>query len=187
MLQNRGPQASRRDRQGYSSFGLHDRAGADRRLYRHGHGRRAGRAVADAGDRHADAQPARRYRGRDLGLAQSVRGQRHQAVRARRLQVLGRDRAQDRDAPSPKGRAGGRARRSSAAPSASTTPAAAISSSSSRAFRAGCGSTGCASSSIARTALPTRSRRPCFGSSAPRCSRSASRPTASTSTASAAR
>ena len=41
-------------------------------LHHHGHGRRAGRAVADPGDRDADAQPARRYRRRHLGLAQPV-------------------------------------------------------------------------------------------------------------------
>jgi phosphoglucosamine mutase len=49
----------------------------------------------------------------------------------------------------------------------------------------GCGSTGCASLSIARMAPPTRSRRPCSGNWAPRSSRSACRPTAPTSTANA--
>ena len=53
-------------------------------------------------------------------------------------------------------------------------------------FPRGRGSTACALSSIAHTAPPTRWRRPCSGSSAPRCFRSASPRTASTSTATAA-
>ena len=78
---------------------------------------------------------------------------------------------------STRGRAAAPRRASSVAPSGSTTPAAAISNSSSKASRKGCAWTGCGSSSIARTAPPTRSPRPCSGSSAPRCSRSASRRT----------
>ena len=92
------------------------------------------------------------------------------------------DRGADRTAP----RASARRRTSSAAPSGSTMPAAAISSSSRTASRAACASTGSRSWSIAPMAPPTRSRRRCCGSSAPRSSRSASRPTASTSTATAA-
>ena len=77
---------------------LHDRDRADRRLHRRGHGRVPARPDADAGRRHADPLAARRSRRHDLGLAQSVRRQRHQAVRARRLQALRRDRGRDRGA-----------------------------------------------------------------------------------------
>ncbi len=67
-------------------------------LHRRGHGRDAGRPAADAGDRDADAKLAGRP-GRDgVGLAQRVRGQRHQAVRPRRVQAVGRDGARDRAA-----------------------------------------------------------------------------------------
>ena len=70
---------------------------------------------------------------------------------------------------------------------ASTTPAAATSSSPSDTSPSICGSTGSRWSSIAPTAPPITSRpKPC-GSWAPRSSRSASRPTASTSTTAAAR
>src|SRR6185437_4814111 len=72
----RATSPSRRDRQGHAPLGLHDRAGPNRGLHRDGHGRRSRRADADAGDRHADAQLARRSRRHDLGFAQSVRGQR---------------------------------------------------------------------------------------------------------------
>ena len=68
----RQPSPSRGDRQGHPAVRLHDGAGAHRRLHRRGHGRDAGRAAADAGDRDADAQPARRSRRDDLRLAQSV-------------------------------------------------------------------------------------------------------------------
>ena len=64
MLSQRHAQAPRRDRQGHAAVGLHAGAGADRRVYHDGHGRRAGRPAADPGDRDADAQPARRYRRR---------------------------------------------------------------------------------------------------------------------------
>ena len=47
---------------------------------------------ADAGGRDADAVDARRHRRDDLRLAQPVRGQRHQAVRAGRLQAQRQDR-----------------------------------------------------------------------------------------------
>ena len=186
-FQQRRPQASRRDRQGHPAVRLHARARADRRLCDDGHGRRAGRPAADPGDRHADAQPAGRSRRRALGVAQPLWGQRHQIVRPRRVQAVGRVRAEDRSLPRQRAEPAGRARRSSGASSGSTMRAAAISNSSSRAFPAGCGWTGCASSSIAHTAPPTRSPRRYSGSSAPRSSRSASRPTASTSTANAVR
>ena len=45
--------------------------------------------LADAGCGAADAQPARRPWGDDLGLAQPLLRQRHQAVRARRPQAVG--------------------------------------------------------------------------------------------------
>ena len=80
------------DRQGHAALRLHDRAGADRGLPVGRHGRAAARAAADAGGRLADALDARRSRRDDLGLAQSLRGQRHQAVRPRRLQALRRGR-----------------------------------------------------------------------------------------------
>ena len=59
---------------------------------------RAGRPAADAGDRDADPQPARRPRRDDLRQPQPVRGQRHQAVRSGRLQAVRRDRGGDRGA-----------------------------------------------------------------------------------------
>src|SRR2546430_1904132 len=47
--------APRRDRQGHAAVRLYAGTGADRRVHHNGHGRRAGRAVADPGDRNADA------------------------------------------------------------------------------------------------------------------------------------
>ena len=46
--------------------------------------------VPTPGRRHAGPLDARRPRGDDLGLAQSLRGQRHQVLRPRRLQALRR-------------------------------------------------------------------------------------------------
>ena len=68
------------------------------RLHRRRHGRIPARADADAGRRHADPLAPRRSRRDDLRLAQSLRRQRHQAVRPRRLQALRRHRAPDRGA-----------------------------------------------------------------------------------------
>ena len=62
------------------------------RLHLGRHGRAAARPGADAGGGDADALDALRPRRDDLGLAQPLRGQRHQAVRPRRLQALRRDR-----------------------------------------------------------------------------------------------
>ena len=70
---------------------------------------------------HAHALDARRSRRDDLGLAQPVRRQRHQAVRSRRLQALRRGRARDRGADRCRpGQEAGEEPRISAAPSAST-------------------------------------------------------------------
>ena len=88
----------RGDRQGHAALRLHDRIGADVGLHRRRHGRVPARPDADAGRRHADALAARRSRRDDLGLAQSLRRQRHQAVRSRRLQALRRDGGGDRGA-----------------------------------------------------------------------------------------
>ena len=77
---------------------LHDGIGAGRRLHQRRHGCRAAGADADAGGGDADAVDARRPRGDDLRLAQSVRRQWHQAVRARRLQAQRQGRAGDRAA-----------------------------------------------------------------------------------------
>ena len=57
--------------------------GADVGLHRRRHGRVPVRTAADARGRHADALAARRSRRDDLGLAQSLPRQRHQAVRSR--------------------------------------------------------------------------------------------------------
>ena len=114
----RQPSPSRGDRQGHAAVRLHDGAGAHRGLHRRGHGRDAGRSAADAGDRHADPQPAGRSRRDDLRVAQPVRGQRHQAVRPGRLQAQRRDRGRDRGAdgerhaPPPGGAGSARPRRS---------------------------------------------------------------------------
>ena len=89
---------SRGDRQGYAALGLHDRIRAGLRLHRRGHGRVPARPDADAGRRHADPLAPRRSRRDDLGLAQSVRRQRHQAVRSGRLQALRREGGGDRAA-----------------------------------------------------------------------------------------
>ena len=111
----------RADRQGHAAVRLHDRDRAGRGLHLGRHGRAADRPDADAGGRHADALDARRSRRDDLGLAQSLRRQRHQAVRSRRLQALRRGRARDRGADRRRPRQAARqARPISAAPSAST-------------------------------------------------------------------
>ena len=148
-----GATPPRRDRQGHAPVGLHDRSGADVGLHLRRHGRVPARPDADARRRHADALAARRSRRDDLRLAQSLRRQRHQAVRSRRLQALGRHRARDRGAD--------RLRRrprllapptASAAPRASRARRSATSSSPSARCRRTCASTACASSSIAPTA-----------------------------------
>ena len=90
------PPPPRADRQGHPPLGLHDRERADRRLHLGRHGRAAHRPDPDARRRDADALDARRPRRDDLGLAQSVRRQRHQAVRPGRLQALRRVREGDR-------------------------------------------------------------------------------------------
>ena len=94
----RRPPAARRDRQGYPPLRLHDRERADVRL--HGGRRRClpARPDADAGRGDADPVAARRHRRHDLGVAQSVRRQRHQAVRRERLQAVRRGRNRDRGA-----------------------------------------------------------------------------------------
>jgi phosphoglucosamine mutase len=56
------------------------------------------------GGRHAHPLAARRPRRDDLGLAQPLRRQRHQAVRSRRLQALRRGRGPDRGADGGAGR-----------------------------------------------------------------------------------
>ena len=58
----------------------------------------AGRADADPGRRHADPLAAGRSRRHDLGLAQPLPRQRHQALRPGRLQALRRGRGGDRGA-----------------------------------------------------------------------------------------
>ena len=97
-IRARRPSQPRGDRQGYAPLGLHDRERADRRLHRRRHGRLSARPDADAGRRHADALAARRSRRDDLGLAQSLRRQRHQAVPPRWLQAQRRGRSRDRAA-----------------------------------------------------------------------------------------
>ena len=84
------------DRQGHAALRLHDRDRHGRRLHIGRHGCAANRPDADAGRRHAHALDARRPRRDDLGFAQPVRRQRHQALRSGWLQALGRDRAPDR-------------------------------------------------------------------------------------------
>ena len=94
----RRPPPPRGDRQGHAAVRLHDRDRAGGGLHLGRHGRAAHRPDADAGRRHADALDARRSRRDDLGLAQPLRRQRHQAVRPGRLQAVRRDRARDRGA-----------------------------------------------------------------------------------------
>ena len=86
------------DRQGYAAVELHDRERHGGRLHGRRRRRVPARAHADPGRGHADPVAARRYRRDDLGLAQSVRGQWHQAVRAGRLQALRRAGAAHRGA-----------------------------------------------------------------------------------------
>ena len=119
--------------------------------------------LADPGDRDADPQPASRYWGHAVGLAQSrmpITASNCSAATATSCPTILKSKSRR---PSAEGGSTAPRRASSVAPSGSRTPAAAISSSSSRASRRGCGSTGCGSSSIARTAPPTRLRRPCLG------------------------
>ena len=152
------------------------------------HGRAAHRPDPDARRRDADPLDARRSRRDDLGLAQSVRRQRHQAVRPGRLQAVRRDREADRGAdrlrPEPSGSPSsqkiGRARRIDGVQDryiefAKRTLPRAIEFDGMRVV------IDCANGA----AYGSRPRR--CGSSARRCSRSASSRTASTSTRSAAR
>ena len=133
------------------------------------HGRPAARPGADAGGRDADPFDALRPRGDDLGLAQPFRGQRHQAVRPRRVQTLRRNRGAHRRADGRRHRRrNSPARPTSAAPSASTTCWRATSNTPSARCRATSRSTACASWSTAPTAPPTRSRPKRCGSSAPK-------------------
>ena len=142
----RRPPPSRADRQGHAAVRLHDRDRAGRGLHLGRHGRAADRPDADAGRRHADALDARRSRRDDLGLAQSLRRQRHQAVRSGRLQAVRRDRAEDRGADRRRSRqAAGEVAPISAAPSASTACRTATSNSPSARCRAICRSKACAS------------------------------------------
>ncbi len=83
----RRPPPPRGDRQGHAPVRLHDGIGDGRGLHQRRHGRRPARPDADPGGGDADPIDARRPRGDDLRLAQSVRGQWHQVVRARRLQA----------------------------------------------------------------------------------------------------
>ncbi len=89
---------SRRYRQGYAAFRLHDRIRAGGRLHLGRHGRAAARPDTDAGGGDADQIDARRSGRDDFRLAQPVRGQRHQAVRAAGLQAFRRCREADRAA-----------------------------------------------------------------------------------------
>ena len=187
-LPDRQPPPPRRDRQGHAPVRLHAGSRADVGLHRRRHGRVPARPDADARRRHADALAARRSRRDDLGLAQPLRRQRHQAVRSRRLQALRRDRAADRGADRRRHRRAAGPRRGDRPRHAGRKRAGALHRvRQAHAAARTCASTGCASSSIAPTAPATRWRPRRCGSSAPRSSRSASSPTAATSTTSAAR
>ena len=85
-------------RQGHAPVGLHARERAGGRHHVDGRRRRAGRAAAHAGHRQPHHLDARRRRRGDLGLAQPLRGQRHQVLLARRLQAARRDGAEARAA-----------------------------------------------------------------------------------------
>ena len=179
---------SRRDRQGHAAFGLHDRDRHGGRLHLGRHGRDAARPHADARRRHADPLDAGRHRGDDLGIAQRLRGQWHQAVRSRRLQAVRRGREPRSSICWTRISATScRNRPISGARPASTACMRATSNMPSGRCPGTSRWTACASSSIAPTGPPTRSRpKPC-GNSAPRSFPSASSPTASTSTTMSAR
>ena len=158
----RRPPPPRGDRQGHAAVRLHDRAGAGRRA-----SPRVGMDVLLFGPLPTPAvamltRTLRADLGRDdLRLAQPFRRQRHQAVRPRRLQALRRDASceiealmDERPAARPR-----RAQRARPRRSASTTPPGALHRVRQGApSRAACAWTACASSSIAPTAPPTRSR-----------------------------
>ena len=118
------------DRQGHAAFRLYDGDRADLRLHQRRHGRGDGRAGADAGGGDADPLDARRSRRDDLGQPQQVRRQRHQVVRARRLQAVrqGRDwrsrrcSSRSRALVAGRGRSAGRARSRTRAAATSTPP-----------------------------------------------------------------
>ena len=114
------------DRQGHAAFRLYDGNRPDLGLHQRRHGRGDGRAGADAGGGDADPFDARRSRRDDLGQPQQVRRQRHQIVRARRLQAVRQGRAGDRGA-ARAGAAAGAAPSRSAGRSGSRTRAAATS------------------------------------------------------------
>ena len=96
LLPARRAQAPRADRQGHPPVGLHARIGIGGGVHVGRHGRGDGRADADAGGGDADPVDACRHRRDDLRQPQSLCRQRHQAVRPRRLQALGRRRSGDR-------------------------------------------------------------------------------------------
>ncbi len=180
LFQNGFSSPSRRDRQGYAPVGLHARSGVDVSA-----SPPVGMDVFLLGPMPTPAvamltrSPARRSRRDDLRLAQSLRRQRHQAVRSRRLQapwtrwsheieaLIDADRAtrfslrpaEHRPCHSGRQRSGTlhRIRQADAA----------------------CASAGvCASSSIAPTVPAYKVAPKRFGNSAPRSSRSASSRTA---------
>ena len=126
------------------------------------------RPAADAGHRHAHPLDARRPRRGDLGLAQSLRGQRHQVLRPRRLQALRRRRGGDRGAARRRARrcAEPRAHRPRHPHRRRPRPLHGVRQD--HLPDAASGSTGSRSSSTAPTAPPTGPRRRCSGSSAPR-------------------
>ena len=97
-LQPRRPPPSRGHRQGHAAVRLHDRAGAGGGVPLGRHRRAAAGALADAGGRLPDPRHARRCRRHDLGVPQSLRGQRHKTVRPRRLQAVRCRRDADRGA-----------------------------------------------------------------------------------------
>ena len=158
---------SRRHRQGHPPLRLHDRIRDGRRLHLGRHGRAAARPDADAGGGDADPLDALRPRRDDLRLAQPLRGQRHQAVRARRVQAVGRNRGAHRSADRRRSRRPARQIARSRPRQAHRRRRRAlhrIRQADAAARRLA--STACGSSSIAPTAPPTRSRPRRCGSSA---------------------
>ncbi len=89
---------ARGDRQGHAALGLHVRERADGGADLDRHECPAAGSGADACGGAADPVDARGSGRHDLRLAQSRRGQRHQVLRARRLQALRRGRGRNRGA-----------------------------------------------------------------------------------------